>query len=107
MSGSRPRTRIELDELCRCAGLQPPWRAARKYDQLAELKDDTVRKLDDVISDGALKDKQPDAKSYKNDVSRRWDTIERIFRPLVLRQAIRRGGGHGGHRWTCSQLAQI
>jgi len=45
---------------------------SRKYDELAALKDDTVRKLDDVISDDALKDKQSDAKGYKDDVSRRW-----------------------------------
>lgn len=55
---------------------------SRKYDELAALKDDTFRKLDDVISDERLKDKQSDAKGYKDEVNRRWGTIDRMTRSI-------------------------
>jgi hypothetical protein len=54
----------------------------RKYSDLKDLKEDALRKLDDVISDESLADKQSDAKSYKEEISRRWETIERMTRAI-------------------------
>jgi hypothetical protein len=55
---------------------------SREYDRLKDLKEDTNRRLDDVISDENLKDNQSDAKSYKDEVNRRWETIERMTRSI-------------------------
>jgi polyhydroxyalkanoate synthesis regulator phasin len=53
-----------------------------KESELERIKSDATHLLDDVISDDNLKDKQDDAKSLKEDVERRWDSIERMTQSL-------------------------
>jgi len=49
-----------------------------KYDGLKDLKDEVVRKLDDVIADDDLKDNRSDAQRAKDDVQKKWETIDRM-----------------------------
>lgn len=59
--------------------------------QLAELRDvrdKAVRLLDDVIADEALRDRHSEAKDLKDDVSKRWDSIEKMAERAM------RGGNH-------------
>lgn len=45
---------------------------------LRHVRDSANRLLDDVISDDNLKDKRDDAKALKDDVEKRWDSIEKM-----------------------------
>lgn len=53
-----------------------------KYDDLEDIRDDAVKLLDAVISDDNLKDKQSDARSLKDELEKRWETIGRMTRSL-------------------------
>jgi polyhydroxyalkanoate synthesis regulator phasin len=53
-----------------------------KESELERIKNDATKLLDDVISDDNLKDNQDDAKSLKDDVQRRWESIERMTQSL-------------------------
>lgn len=53
-----------------------------KYSSLQNLKDEAFRKLDEVMSDDNLKDRQSDARSLKDDVQNWWDTIDRMTRSI-------------------------
>jgi hypothetical protein len=84
-----------------------------KYDDLKDLKEDTLRKLDDVTSDESLKDNHSDAKSYKDDVNRRWETIERMTRSIrgknhpVVRYLIDEGNRQHRDRQTSSSYCDV
>jgi len=49
-----------------------------KYDDLKYKKDEVVRQLDDVIADDGLKDYRSDAQAAKDDVQKKWETIDRM-----------------------------
>ncbi len=53
-----------------------------KYDDLEDLKEEAVKMLEEVISDDKLKDKQSDARSMKDEIEKRWETIGRMTRSL-------------------------
>lgn len=77
----------EADESARKdAGRDASDRVARevndKLSDLERVRNDANKLLDDVISDDNLKDNRDDAKRIKEDVSTRWDSIERMSRSL-------------------------
>lgn len=53
-----------------------------KMSDLERVRNDANKLLDDVIGDDNLKDNRDDAKRMKEDVSTRWDAIERMSRSL-------------------------
>ena len=68
-----------------------------KYESLEDVKEEAIKKLEDVMSDDSLKDKQSDARSLKDDVQKWWDTIDRMTRSIrgknhpVVRYLIEEG----------------
>jgi hypothetical protein len=84
-----------------------------KYDDLKDLKEEATRKLEDVISDESLKDNHSDAKSYKDEISRRWETIERMTRSIrgknhpVVRYLIEEGNRQHRDRQTSSSYCDV
>ncbi|HEY4244023.1 MAG TPA: hypothetical protein VGM88_29625 [Kofleriaceae bacterium] len=71
------RASVASDSADRVASL-----VGEKYEQLEHERDDTLHKLDDVISDDALRDQRSDAQSLKGDVQKWWDTIDRMTRSI-------------------------
>jgi hypothetical protein len=69
---------------------------ASKFNSLESLKNETLRELDGVLGDDNLKDKHSDAKSYKDDTLKRWETMERMSRSL-------RGKNHPVVRYMIDQ----
>jgi len=55
---------------------------------LARMRDDANRGLDDVIADESLKDRHNEAKEMKDDVTRRWTSIEKMTKNAM------RGANH-------------
>jgi hypothetical protein len=53
-----------------------------KFSDLQRVRDDANKLLDDVINDDSLKDNRDDAKRLKDEVSTRWESIERMSRSL-------------------------
>jgi hypothetical protein len=46
--------------------------------ELRNVRDQSYRLLDDVVADEASKDKRDEAKQMKDDVQKRWDSIEKM-----------------------------
>ena len=69
---------------------------ARKFDELERIKDETLRRLDEVISDDKLKDRRDEARRMRDDVSSRWGTIDRMTHSI-------RGKNHPVVRFTIEE----
>lgn len=84
-----------------------------KYEDLEDLKKETIKKLDEVLADDKLKDNHSDARSRKDDVNRRWDTIERMTRSIrgknhpVVRYLINKGNDEHRNRQTSSSYCDV
>jgi Restriction endonuclease fold toxin 9 len=84
-----------------------------KYNSLQSTKDEALRKLDEVISDDSLKDKQSDARSAKDDVQKWWDTIDRMTRSIrgknhpVVRYLIDEGNRAHKDRQSSSSYCTV
>ena len=94
----------EADEEARKdAGRDASERVARevndKMSDLERVRNDANKLLDDVIGDDSLKDNRDDAKRLKEDVSVRWDSIERMSRSL-------RGANHPVVAYMLAQGSQ-
>ncbi|HEY4244431.1 MAG TPA: hypothetical protein VGM88_31675 [Kofleriaceae bacterium] len=71
------RASVASDSASRVASL-----VSDKYDSLQRERDDALHALDYVISDDALRDQRSDAQSLRDDVNKRWDTIDRMTRSI-------------------------
>ena len=86
---------------------------ARKFDDLERLKDETYRRLDEVISDDKLKDRRDEAQRMRNEVRDRWDTIDRMTRSIrgknhpVVRFTIEEGRRAHRDRQTSSSYCDV
>jgi hypothetical protein len=86
---------------------------ASKLNSLESLKNETIRELEDVVNDDVLKDKHSDAKSYKDETIRRWETIERMTRSLrgknhpVVRYMIEQGNTAHVDRQSSSSYCTV
>ncbi len=69
---------------------------ARKFEELERIKDEALRRLDDVIADDKLKDRRDEARSLREDVQRRWETIDKMTRSI-------RGKNHPVVRYTIEE----
>ncbi len=84
-----------------------------KFDDLKDLRDETLKKLDEVLADEALKDRHSDAKTSKEDVQRRWETIDRMTRSIrgknhpVVGYLIDRGNEEHRKRQTSSSYCDV
>lgn len=84
-----------------------------KYDDLEDLKDEAIKKLDEVIADENLKDNHSEAKSLKEEVQKRWETIDRMSRSIrgknhpVVRYLIDKGNEEHKNRQTSSSYCDV
>jgi hypothetical protein len=84
-----------------------------KFSSLENLKNETIRELDNVVSDDNLKDKHSDAKSSKDETLKRWETIERMSRSLrgknhpVVRYMIDQGNAAHVDRQSSSSYCTV
>jgi len=84
----------------RDAGLDIADRVSRtvreKHSSLERARDDALRAIDNVLSDENLKDNHSDARSLKEDVKTRWESIEKMTLRL-------RGANHPVVSWMLDQ----
>jgi hypothetical protein len=80
-----------------------------KYEELKKLKDETFGMLEEVLSDPAQKDKHSDARSWRDQTQKRWETIERMTQSIrgknhpVVRYMIEQGNRmHEERQKACS-----
>lgn len=84
-----------------------------KFDDLEDLRDETIKKLDEVLADDALKDKHSEANSWKRDTQTRWETIDRMTRSIrgknhpVVRYLIEKGNEEHRNRQTSSSYCDV
>ena len=102
------RASVASDVHDRVAGL-----IARKFDDLERLKDETFRRLDEVISDDKLKDRRDEARRLRGEVQSRWETIDRMTRSIrgknhpVVRFTIEEGRRAHRDRQTSSSYCDV
>jgi hypothetical protein len=87
----------ERQQAGRDAAVRVADKVGRELDQLARMRDDAYRAIDEVTSDDELKSNHESARSLRDDVRSRWESIERMSRNNM------RGGNLPVVSWMCQK----